>query len=102
MAKHIVTTADLIEDENGDCKYVGPLEPAQNFLRESYAVTVLREEASDRVSVLVSTTDVITETVTWETCDSWGTGPDEETAWRYVVGAEFGPADSEFTPFELG
>lgn len=98
MAKHTVTPADLVEDANGDCKYVGPLEPAQQFIREDCAVTVLHE--GQRVSVLVSTTDR-PDTVTWETCDSWGTGPDEETAWRYVIGAEFGPADSEFEPFDI-
>lgn len=99
MTKHTITSADLLDAANGDCIYNGPLEPARRFLQRYAKTTVERTEG--RVSVLVCTTHTDGEAVTWENLDSWGTGPDEETAWRFALGAEFGPADSEFEPFEL-
>lgn len=99
MRKHTVTAQDLAENETGDTVYTGPLEPAKEFIRrhEEVAETV----AGGTHTVLIGTTHAPGEIVTWENADDWGRGPDNETAWRYALGAVFGPADDEFVPVDL-
>lgn len=98
MNKYTVTAEDL-PTRNGDTYYTGPLEPAKAFVYEYEQVSESVEDATH--VVLIGTTHAPGDTVTWETADDWGKGPDNETAWRYALGALFGPADSEFVPVEL-
>ena len=98
MSKHTVTIEDLSEG-NGDTYYTGPLEPAKAFIRQDAEITETVEDGTH--VVLIGTTHAPGETVTWENADDWGKGPDNETAWRYALGAAFGPADDEFVPVEL-
>jgi hypothetical protein len=37
----------------------------------------------------------------WDNCDEFGNGSTEEDAWRWALGAAFGPADDEFSAFPL-
>lgn len=101
MAKHTITAEDLVEHE-GDLKYVGPLEPAKEFLLENYNVNVATQKSTKLVSVFIREKDGRTEELDCYNCDAWGVDYTEEEAWRYAIGEVFGPVDEKFTPFELG
>lgn len=90
-------TADQLEERTGGTYYTGPVEPAQNYLaRHGYDTDAFEENG--KTTVLVGYTG---EKVTWENCAEFGKGPTADEAWRYALGAAYGPVDDEFAPIDL-
>lgn len=80
----------LTETEDGTC-YTGPLAPAQRAIREEYGEDVTVERRSDGRWI-------VTEHRGGEHANpnAWGVGETEEEAWRYLIGADFGPLDATY------
>lgn len=91
-------TEDQFTEGFGDLYYTGPLEVAQEFMRKTAGVTVQR--SGEYVEVLFGHDGQ--EAVTWENANEWGRAHTEEEAWRFALGAAFGPIDAEFEPFDIG
>jgi hypothetical protein len=89
-------TADQLEERPNGIFYTGLLEPAQAYLARDYASSV--SEKDGVTTVLLGYT---ADPVTWENCAEFGKGPSPEEAWRYALGAAYGPADDEFQPIDL-
>jgi hypothetical protein len=94
----MLTIKDL-ENREGGAYYVGPLEAAKDFIREYCNVSVVFKPGQN-VTVYIdqSGSDDVPD---WSTCDEFGNGSNEEDAWRWALGAAFGPADDEFSAFPL-
>ena len=90
--------SELIEERSGGSYYTGPLHEAQKFARED-----ARRDGLDHVLVAEPRTDTATGRIMYvvETDHDWGSGPDAETAWRYYLGAIFGPPDDEYDDLRL-
>lgn len=99
MKAYTVTKTDLIDTELG-CYYTGPLKLAKKMIRKQYAVTVsdFVNQNETRVHVMFA---INGERATDSNCNDFGNGPTSEVAWRYALGAEFGPLDDEFAPFTI-
>jgi len=69
------------ERENGDTYYVGPLDPAMQI--------AVDEDTEIRVEKVWDHYQVNSD-------HHWGNGKSLEEAWRYFLGAMFGPIDSEY------
>jgi hypothetical protein len=91
-------TADQLEERpNLGTFYTGPLEPAKDHLaRNDYASAV-----SERDGVHTVLVGYTSDTVTWDNCAEFGNGQTPEEAWRFALGAAYGPVDSEFEPIDL-
>lgn len=87
---HLLTATDFVEDANGSLLYIGPLDPAITFIKNNNEV-----DGPNR--------HILTGkwTVKLDGGNVWGTADTSEMAWRYAIGAEFGPLDEGFTPFRL-
>jgi len=87
---HLLTAADFVEDANGSLLYIGPLYPAMQFIKNNNEV-----DGPNR--------HILTGkwTVKLDGGNVWGTADTAEMAWRYAIGAEFGPIDEGFSPFRL-
>ena len=94
---HMLTIKDL-ETRTDGTYYVGPLDEAQAFIRSYANVSVVSMGGRWEVWIDNSGRDAIPSA---ENCDEFGKGPTEEIAWRYALGAAFGPADEEFSAFPL-
>jgi hypothetical protein len=94
----MLTIKDL-ETHGDDTVYVGPLEEAQEFIR-SYSNVSVVSRAAGLWSVFINE-DGGTQTPTLDNCNEYGNADTEEQAWRYALGAAFGPADDEFSAFPL-
>jgi hypothetical protein len=81
----------LIERESGDAYYVGPLRQAQALARRERHVTVVPPDDKAPVWRVKFFDD---ESRIGEA--EWGNGKTEAEAWRFALGALFGPLDSEF------
>lgn len=73
--------------------YTGPLEPAIKAMRDEYgdAITVSQNSVTGAwfaVEHRGSPDDSI--------YNQWGQGSTEEEAWRYLIGADFGPIDATY------
>ena len=84
----------LIEHpETGDWYYTGPLPAAQRVAAlDAYPHVTTRDDGS--VSVLLCHTEPppnATPEEAWGVASEWGAGATTEEAWRYVLGAAFGP-----------
>ena len=83
----------LTETEHGTY-YTGPLEPAKRALLDEYG---------DNITVHYND-----ENGVWQVAEhrgspvgdfspnQWGLGATEEEAWRYLIGADFGPLDATY------
>jgi hypothetical protein len=89
-------TADQLEERPEGTFYTGPIEPAKTHLAHDYASAV--SEKDGVTTVLLGYT---ADTVTWENCSEFGKGQSPEEAWRYALGAAYGPVDDEFQPIDL-
>jgi len=90
-------TAGQLEERTGGTFYTGPIEPAQNYLaRHGYDTDSFPEHG--KTTVLVGYTG---EKVTWANCAEFGRAETPEIAWRYALGAAYGPVDDEFAPIDL-
>jgi hypothetical protein len=96
-SSYTLTTADLTE-KNGDTYYIGPLEEAIDFIHQDRGTAILYDAGTDQYTVLIGYS---AEAPTWENAAEWGRSKSLIEAWRFVLGASFGPADSEFVPIEL-
>lgn len=87
---HLLTAADFVEDAHGSLLYIGPLYPAMQFIKNNNEV-----DGPNR--------HILTGkwTVKLDGGNVWGTADTAEMAWRYAIGAEFGPLDEGFSPFRL-
>lgn len=95
---HMLTIKDL-ETRPSGTYYVGPLEAAQAFIR-SYSNVSVSSRANGRWSVFIDQ-DGVDGVATLENCNEYGNGATAEIAWRWALGAAFGPADDEFSAFPL-
>jgi hypothetical protein len=95
-------TANDFEVRNGDLYYTGPLDEAKRFVQKFHGtsehVVTLKDGVTTVHQVLIA---YGTDTPTIEDAAEWGNGPTPEDAWRWVLGAVFGPLDNEFQPVEL-
>jgi hypothetical protein len=97
---YVVTIKDL-EVRGDSTYYTGPLDEAKDFIRSLYSVTessYTDKEGEKRFSVYLGLDG---EEVGWKNCNDFGNGDTMDEAWRYALGAEFGPADGEFSAFPL-
>jgi len=94
----MLTIKDL-EDRSEGAYYTGPLEVAQQFIRDYCNVSVVFKPGQN-VTVYIDQdgTDAVPD---WNHCNEFGNGSTEEDAWRWALGAAFGPADDEFSAFPL-
>jgi hypothetical protein len=95
---HMLTISDL-EDRPQGAYYVGPLEEAKLFIREYANVSVFFRPGKN-VTVFIDQ-DGGDQVPDWNHCNEFGNGTTEEEAWRWALGAAFGPADDEFSAFPL-
>lgn len=72
--------------------YTGPLDPAVKAMRDEYGNDLTVEHDPETGFCLV------TEHRGTEpgSPNQWGKGKTEEEAWRYLIGAEFGPLDDTY------
>lgn len=99
---HMLTIMDLETRPDGTY-YTGPLEEAKAFISDWIATTEAShfKGGGHWYSVYLSQTVTDSEQASLSNCDTYGSGPTAEEAWRYALGAEFGPADDEFSAFPL-
>lgn len=76
----------IVDPETQDTFYTGPLEAGIRLAQKDRIVSVEQVEGG----VLVGLGDSFPGDA------EWGCGPTEETAWRFALGAMFGPIDSEY------
>ena len=78
----------LIEDEAGDTLFTGDLAAGRALAeRDRFAYVEL-----DSLSVRV----LLCDSEDPKDVAEWGAGPSEDTAWRYALGALFGPIDDDY------
>lgn len=94
---HMLTIKDLT-DRDGDTYYTGPLEEAKEFIKSYSNVSECSFVNSFKVYINQAGGDDIP---TFDNCDEFGVGKTMEEAWRFALGAAFGPADDEFSAFPL-
>lgn len=87
---HMLTAADFTE-VGDNLLYIGPFVEAVRFIRDNCDVT---KDAVRNIQTGLYTVELDGGNV-------WGHGDTPEMAWRYAMGAEFGPIDDEFKPFRL-
>ena len=87
---HRLTAKDLPEI-NGMSFYAGPLAPAIEFVKKH------KEHDADPKRDITSGS----WSVTLQDGNIWGQGDTPEMAWRFALGALFGPADDEFMELDL-
>lgn len=99
---HMLTIKDLETRPEGTY-YTGPLEEAKAFIRDWVASTeaCYSKDGVVRYSVYLSMDTGNGEEASFNNCNDFGNGATSEEAWRYALGAEFGPADDEFSAFPL-
>ena len=96
---YMLTIKDLDERQDGTY-YTGPLEVAKQFILEYSNVSVFFQPGK-HVTVYINQDGADGEVPNWNNCNEFGNGKDEEDAWRWALGAAFGPADDEFSAFPL-
>lgn len=91
-------TADHLEErQDQGTFYTGPLQPAKDFMaRHDYATAVSEKDGTHTVLIGYDGT-----AVTWDNCADFGRAKTPEDAWRFALGAAYGPADDEFQPLDL-
>lgn len=84
----------MLEERPEGTYYTGPLNAGIAVAhRERYSAEGLTRPGVYRVNLSDSPAiDALDERDLAE----WGSGPDRETAWRYALGALFGPIDDEY------
>lgn len=93
---YFLTEKDLII-EGDNTVYVGDLGFAKKFIREYASIRV--DSQPGQYTVLICQDGAEPD---WENCNEWGKSTEsEDEAWRYALGAAFGPLDGEFQPFPL-
>ena len=99
---YMLTIKDLETRPEGTY-YTGPLEEAKAFIADWISSTEARYSLNgeDKCTVMLAYSMEDGKMVSLENYDEYGTGPTMEEAWRYALGAEFGPADDEFSAFPL-
>lgn len=86
----------LKEDEHGDTYYIGPLEPAKRLVSQERYV---REEGPNEhglYTVKLGDSEDVDNSVA-----EFGHDHDQESAWRYALGAYFGPMDEGYDGLRL-
>lgn len=87
---HRLTEKDFGTGINGDLLYIGPLQPAIDFIK-----------GPNRTEVEITTDGKGRWSVKFDGGNVWGTADTQEMAWRYALAAELGPIDEGFVPFML-
>lgn len=95
---HMLTIKDLETRPEG-AYYTGPLDEAKQFIRDYCNVSVVTRPGQNTTVYIDQ--DGGDEVPSFNNCDEFGNGPTEEDAWRWALGAAFGPADDEFSAFPL-
>lgn len=85
-----LTDKDFAEDSSGDVIYIGPLQIAIDFIK-----------GPNKSTVEISRTAKGGWRVELDEGNVFGQADTQELAWRYALGAEFGPLDENFVPFML-
>lgn len=84
----------LVEDDNGDWFYTGDLTPAKRLVKHERE-PVVKVHTDNRWTV-----DLI-EKGSVDDVAEYGRGRTKNEAWRYALGAYFGPADDEYDEHRL-
>lgn len=81
----------ILTDTKHGTFYTGPLGPAKRALLDSYndGITVLDQGDHWLVAEHFGHDSI-------EHMNQWGKGETEEEAWRYLIGADFGPLDDTY------
>lgn len=87
----------LIEDEDGDLFYTGDLDAAKALVRKDREPNV---KVNGPEQYHVDLLDIY-EGAPDDSVAEWGGGRTEEEAWRYALGAYFGPTDNEYDEHAL-
>jgi hypothetical protein len=87
---HRLTAADFATGINGDLLYIGPLAPAQNFIKKEHTVSRIDRDIKTGLY-----------RVELDEGNVFGVADTPEMAWRYALAAELGPIDEEFHEFHL-
>lgn len=86
----------LIENDNGDTFYTGPLNAGIELALEDFVILVKGKSSPDYFADMIYTV-LLTTDGTENSTDDWGVGSTVEEAYRYALGACFGPVDSEYS-----
>ena len=87
----------LLEERTGGTYYTGPLEPAIAYVKDTYYVSEWDDTNMTgvtglfRVELYATTQDQVARSAS-----DWGAGRTQEIAWRFALGAEFGPLDEGY------
>lgn len=73
--------------------YKGPLEPAKKAMLDEYGDNITVEHKIEEGGYWIVTEH---RGSTVESPNQWGSGSTEEEAWRYLIGADFGPLDATY------
>lgn len=96
---YMLTIKDL-ENRPEGAYYTGPLEVAKQFIRDYCNVSVVTRPGQN-VTVYINQDGGMDDVPDWDNCNEFGNGTTEVDAWRWALGAAFGPADDEFSAFPL-
>jgi len=86
-------TSVYLTTRDGDPYYIGPLGPAQAAVKRDRWV---QADGASAPNLPASWRVGLYDDPECEEEAEWGTGPDEETAWRFALGAYFGPLDEHY------
>lgn len=97
----LADTSPLLEDTEVGTKYVGPLEEGKMQAHRDF-YTQSSKDGDKWVVVLMrnlpasGTSKEEWDAACFEAADMWGRGDTEEEAYRYALGALFGPIDAQY------
>ncbi len=91
----------LIEERPEGDYFTGNIEAAKRLLLDEYgdSITVRHYTSRKTGQTYVEVTEHRGGSA--ESPNQWGNARDEDTAWRYLAGADFGPVDSEYDEARL-
>lgn len=94
---------ELLEERSDGCYFIGDLEQGKVLAYLERTVHIGRLPRSpDAVGVaLCDQADCVKDFADCQTTAEWGSGQNEEEAWRFALGAFFGPDDDGYDPARL-
>lgn len=81
----------ILTDTDDGTFYTGPLEPARQAMLNEYGDSITARTLPDGGVEVVEHRGS-----TPDSPNQWGVGATAEEAWRYLIGADFGPLDATY------
>lgn len=94
--KTLVISADTLQQQGDNLVFTGDLEAAKAFVQQGHGTTEGANSDGSLVEVLIG---YDLGPVVWEDTAEYGRANTADMAWRFALGAHFGPLDDEFIPF---